>query len=145
MNSIVIDTNLAIAQVLPYGYSDQASELIHFWKVAGYQLYAPSLWEYEFISTLRKLVYAGTLDHELAEKVAENIGHLNIHSVAPDSDLNRRSLHWAHLLGQVVAYDAQILALAESLRADFFTADRKIASAAQNAGAEWVHWVGENQ
>ena len=53
------------------------------------------------------------------------------------------ALRWAARLNQARAYDAFHLALAEELGAEFWTADRRLANAAQRAGATWAHWIGE--
>lgn len=49
---------------------------------------------------------------------------------------------WAEKLGQSKAYDSFYLALAETLRAPLWTADRRLANAARQIGISWVHAVG---
>jgi hypothetical protein len=46
-------------------------------------------------------------------------------------------------LGQSKAYDAFYLALAERLKAEFWTADQRLANGARQLGANWAHWIGE--
>jgi predicted nucleic acid-binding protein len=69
---------------------------------------------------------------------------LNIREIPPTLELHREALQWAHQLGQGAAYDAAYLALAEQLQAPFWTADRRLANPAQQAGAAWVCWIGED-
>jgi len=52
-------------------------------------------------------------------------------------------LEWAGRLNQSRAYDAFYMALAEELGAEFWTADQRLARAAQQAGVTWTHWIGE--
>ena len=52
--------------------------------------------------------------------------------------LHEKALQWAERLGQKQAYDAQYLALSEQLRTNFWTADKRLAINAQQAGAPWV-------
>jgi len=61
---------------------------------------------------------------------------LGVHLVPPTLDLGRVALRWADRLGVTIADDTQYLALAEQLRVDFWTADRRLAGA-----APWVHRV----
>ncbi len=62
---------------------------------------------------------------------------------APSSELDRSALHFAERIGQSKAYDAQYLALAARENAAFWTADGRLARAAQATGLAWVHWIGE--
>jgi predicted nucleic acid-binding protein len=63
--------------------------------------------------------------------------------VEPDGDLLKNSLVWAEKIPQAVAYDAQYLALAESLKADLWTADRRLFNSVQQAGVNFAHWLGD--
>lgn len=54
-----------------------------------------------------------------------------------DADLRRRALKLAEALSLPATYDAHYLALAERLGAEFWTADRCLAQAAQKA-LPWV-------
>jgi len=62
----------------------------------------------------------------------------NVQIHLPDTALNRSSLIWAERLGQMVAYDAQYLALAEYLKADFYTVDKKLFNRCQEIGVPFV-------
>lgn len=50
---------------------------------------------------------------------------------------------WSVRLGQHVAYDAQYLAHAEELDADFWSADHKLVNTLHHLNFLWAHWVGE--
>jgi predicted nucleic acid-binding protein len=56
----------------------------------------------------------------------------------PDWEVDRNALVWAERIGQRAAYDAVYLALAEYLNAELWTADKRLADAAQVAGVEGV-------
>ena len=51
------------------------------------------------------------------------------------------ALEWAGRLGQSRAYAGFYVALAEEIDAPFYTADRRLANSANEAGAEWAHFV----
>lgn len=141
--SAVIDSNLIAAVVLPLPYSDQATQKIIAWKRAGAELFAPVLLEYEIAAILRKAVVARWLTTDLAVEAIGEVLALNVRCLTPTANLHERALRWADRLGHSKAYDAQYLALAEQEGIELWTADRRLANGAQQAGAHWVHWIGE--
>jgi predicted nucleic acid-binding protein len=141
--SAVIDANLIAALVLPLPYSEQATKKIVAWKRAGLELLAPVLLEYEIAAVLRKAVVAQWLTTDLALEAIGKVLALNIQCLAPTAHLHERALRWAERLGHSKAYDAHYLALAEQEGIELWTADRRLANGAQQAGAHWVHWIGE--
>jgi predicted nucleic acid-binding protein len=141
--SAVIDANLIAALVLPLPYSDQTTQKVVAWKQAGLELLAPVLLEYEVAAILRKAVVAQWLTTDVALEALGKVLALNVHCVAPTTDLHERALRWADRLGHSKAYDAHYLALAEQEGSELWTADRRLANGAQQAGAHWVHWIGE--
>ena len=136
MTRAVLDASVGVALVLPLPYSVQATALLG--ELRGTEIQVPVLWEYEVVSTLRKAVAGGSLASEAAERALDRLLALPDVRVAPDPPLHRSALRWAERIGQIVAYDAQYLALAERLGADFWTADRRLARCAQETGADWV-------
>ena len=141
--SAVIDANLIAALVLPLPYSEQATNKIVAWKRAGLELLAPVLLEYEIAAVLRKAVVAQWLTTDLALEAIGKVLALNIQCLAPTAHLHERALRWAERLGHSKAYDAHYLALAEQEGIELWTADRRLANGAQQAGTHWVHWIGE--
>jgi predicted nucleic acid-binding protein len=141
--SAVIDSNLIAAVVLPLPYSDQATQKIIAWVRAGAELLAPVLLEYEIVAILRKAVVARWLTTDLAVEAIGEILALNVRCLTPTANLHERALRWADRLGHSKAYDVQYLALAEQEGIELWTADRRLANSAQQAGAHWVHWIGE--
>jgi predicted nucleic acid-binding protein len=141
--SAVIDANLIAALVVPLPYSEQATRKIVAWKRAGLELLAPVLLEYEITAILRKAVVAQWLTTDLAAEAMGEILSLNIQCLAPTSHLHERALRWADRLGHSKAYDAHYLALAEQEGIELWTANRRLANGAQQAGAHWVHWIGD--
>ena len=141
--SAVVDANLIAALVLPLPYSEQATKKIVAWKRDGLELLAPVLLEYEIAAVLRKAVIAQWLTTDLALEAIGKVLTLNIQCLAPTAHLHEQALRWAERLGHSKAYDAHYLALAEQEGIELWTADRRLANGAQEAGAHWVHWIGE--
>ena len=143
--SLVIDANIVAALVLPLPYSDQATRRLAVWKEAGAILYAPYLLEYEVLTILRKAITNGWLTTKAAAEAMETVSTLNIQCQLPSLELHDQALCWAERLGHSKTYDVHYLALAEQLRVDFWTADRRLANGAKQAGVAWVHWIGESE
>ena len=111
------------------------------WRRDSARLCAPLLWEYELATAVCKAVALGMFDQQQATAAMESLLGLQVERVSPDLAMHTAALFWADKLGQVVAYDAQYLALAERLGADFWTADRRLSRRAGEAGANWVHCI----
>jgi predicted nucleic acid-binding protein len=141
--SIVVDANIVLSLAIPFPYSQQSIHLMEIWKDSNEPLNAPILLEYEIVSAFRKLIFLGDISEEEAFSMLTNLLALGIRSHQPAPEHNQRALEWARFLGQSKAYDAQYLALAESLQAELWTADRRLVRGARDAGAHWVYWIGD--
>ena len=85
------------------------------------------------------------MHQEEARSALEEMQTLHIHYLAPSPELHLRTWYWADRLNHSKTYDAQYVALAELERAEFWTADRRLANGARQVGAGWVHWIGESE
>lgn len=143
MIDIVVDANLIAAIAIPLPYSEAAQKMIVGWKKARYVIGGPILWQYEFTSVLRRAQFHGLLNMEQMAHALQRINTLNILGLPPSEALHQNALVWAERLKQSRAYDAQYLALAEQLGAEFWTGDKRLANGAASLSINWVHWVGE--
>lgn len=141
MTAVVIDANLAVALLVERPWSAVAERQMLAWKSQKVRLCAPALWPSEVVSALRKAVHLHLVDHEDALKLISAMDAWNIEIYLPDAALNCNALIWAERLGQMVAYDAQYLALAERLNADFYTADRRLFNRCQEMGVQFVRVI----
>jgi predicted nucleic acid-binding protein len=139
---IVIDANLCVALIVPLAYSAAAARKWRSWESARVSLYAPTLWEYEIVSALRKAMVAGMINPDKTESALQRLFILGVEVVSPDVELHRSALQWSERIMQPVAYDAQYLALAESLQADLWTADKRLIDALKDHHLTWLHWIG---
>lgn len=143
MTVVVIDANLWISTVVPLEYSPRALSKLKDWERGQARIVVPTLWHYEVISSLRKAVALEALLPDNLEPALSELEWMAFEEIPPSLDLDRLALAWAERLGQIVAYDAQYLALAEHLGGEFWTADKRLTNSAQQNGVAWVHWVGE--
>jgi predicted nucleic acid-binding protein len=141
---VVLDASLVVALFLPLPYSAQARRRIAVWDRQDLELMAPTLFEYEINSALHRAAAIGLTTHREARMAMQEAQALAIHCVPPGPELHERAMHWAERLSHHKSYDAQYLALAEQERADFWTADQRLAKGARRVGAGWVHWIGES-
>ncbi len=141
-SSIVVDASLFLAVILPSPYRRQAQNLWRTWLVEQRNLYAPHLWVAEVTSGLRQGVWNKLLTREEAARALERIQVLPITFVS-DLTLASGALSWAETLGQKRAYDAFYVALAERLKAELWSADRRLVNRIRQQGETWAYWIGE--
>ena len=92
-------------------------------------LHAPHLIDTEMLHALRRLVLTGAISEDRASDARADFADLSI-TRYPHEPFNE--LVWA-LRGNLTAYDATFVALAEALGAPLVTCDRKLADAPGHA------------
>ncbi|MFO7662126.1 MAG: type II toxin-antitoxin system VapC family toxin [Chloroflexota bacterium] len=141
--TIILDANLAAAVAIPMEGTPRATQLMRSWKVDQERLLAPVLFEYEITTALRRAIALRIMTYSEALEGMDIFLALGIEMVPPSRNLTTQALNLAERIGQFKAYDAHYLALALDENAPFWTADRRLATAAQEAGLNRVHWVGD--
>ncbi|NPV85721.1 MAG: type II toxin-antitoxin system VapC family toxin [Anaerolineae bacterium] len=140
---VVMDANLALALFLRMVYTAQVYRLMDDLQEQQAEIFAPLLWEYECVSALRRAMMYHAVPAEDAAQFVFDLLALEVVRAAPSFELHQSALRWAERLGQSKAYDAQYIALAEQLQADFWSADEKLVNALKAQGVGWAHWIGE--
>jgi predicted nucleic acid-binding protein len=135
----VIDANAALGLFLRLPYSQNVDQWMQARQVEEARLVVPTLWEYECLTGLRRAVALKLIRPAEAERMLEALQALDFQRVAPTLELHRSALWWAERIGQSKTCDAQYLALAESLSAEFWTADGRLSRTLQGLGVSWVH------
>lgn len=138
MKSAVIDANIAVYCVIPSLPHAAALALLEKLVRQEVELYVPHLWLAEVTTAIRKLIAAHNLTPESGGMALEAALNLPVQVIPEDAGTCRRALFWADRLGQTAAYDAIYLALAESLSADLYTADRKLFNRCEDLGVDFV-------
>jgi predicted nucleic acid-binding protein len=119
---IVLDASVALEWLLQTPSGAAISKQI---SSSGEKLYAPHLVDVEVCQVLRRYVANGTLDAPRAEEALRDLADLRMYRY-PHVPLLRRA--W-ELRGNLTAYDAMYVALAEALDAILLTRDGKLAAA----------------
>ncbi|HEX8230644.1 MAG TPA: type II toxin-antitoxin system VapC family toxin [Chloroflexia bacterium] len=144
--TLVIDSNIGLWSVLPIlqGNDVDAPRRVLTWLKQGIRLAVPEWWTVECVSGIRMSLYAKRITTTQADAAIESLFMIEVQTQPIDLSLCRAALNWASRLQQRRAYDALYLALAERMQTEFWTADKRLANAAQQLGVTWVHWIGES-
>ncbi len=142
-SSVVIDASTAIWLVLEGPLTRQVELFWDGWIRSGKRICAPSLWLNEVTSVIHKVYMLKGVSESKAQMALDAALALGVDLYTEDSELCRNAFRWATVLKQTAAYDGFYLALAEQLDALFWTADRSLHNQARQAGATWVHGLGE--
>lgn len=119
--SVVVDTSAVLEMVL--GKHEVLTE-----RLSREELHAPHLLDAEFLHVLRRATLGGKISTLRAELAVEDFSSLPIQRY-PHEPFNARV--WT-LRGNLTAYDATFISLAEALNVPLITCDAKLAAAPGN-------------
>ena len=136
---VIVDASYTLRMLLPNSIQPRLLKQMDIRQENNVPLYAPTLWHYEVTTTLAKLVHCREITEEASDKLLEMAFALDISIIAPDESLCRHALHWTFRLKRASAYDCFYVALAELLRGELWTADRKLFRA---VGQDWIRYAG---
>lgn len=142
--NVVLDANMVAAIFLPLPYSGRVSQQMSLWRAVEADLFAPVLLDYEISSVLRKAVVSALITGPEATEILKHISALAISRISPTVELQNSAICWAERLRHAATYDAHYLAVAEHCQAELWTADRRLAHAARQAGFPGIRWIGDS-
>ena len=105
-------------------------------RLAGEQLHAPVLLDYEVVSAARRLVSARELSEDRVLELLDDLNAYRIRRWAFDGKFPRRAYQLRHTL---TAYDASYIALAEALECPLVTRDGHLARSRGHAATIELH------
>lgn len=140
-NIAIIDASLVIKAILPN--SENAASLAVLAHLQDMQLAAPALWFYEVVSALTKAVYLNQITEDEGVEAIHQVLALDVQIMLPDEMQSLLAYQWSLKLKQIAAYNCFYIAIAETLDAEFWTADKCLYHSLRSEGLEWVHWIGE--
>jgi predicted nucleic acid-binding protein len=138
---VVIDASAAVKAVLPNPLQVHCLALVQTF--VDVQPAAPALWAHETTSAIAKAVHFGEITKKEAYQALEKLDSLGVHLFVADAEQNRAAFDWTMQLKRASAYDSYYLVLAKVLECDFWTADKRLFNALQEACQGWVHWIEE--
>lgn len=140
---VVIDASIGVHSVLDSSLSIKVDAAWERWRDRRASIHAPALWLNEVTSVVHRTFMQGLMSEEQATEALNRALELELDWVAETPELCRSAFRWASRLGQHAAYDGFYLALADELRAEFWTADLRLVRAMQAAGLDWAHGIDE--
>lgn len=138
---VCVDANIVVQLVVGGEHAALIADLWTAWHKAERLLVTPTLLYYEVSNALHRYAAHGNLLPEEAAEALDAALGLGI-ALEGDIKLHRQALDLAECFSLPAAYDAHYLALAEWLGAEFWTTNRQLVQAVQDA-LPWVHLVGE--
>lgn len=104
-------------------------------------IFVAHLWFYEVTTAIRKSLIQTRVTSQTALNALQVFLALPVETITEDSNLYIRAYQYAEDLGHLAVYDAVYLAIAERLRADFYTANRKLFNRCRDIGIAFVKAV----
>lgn len=129
MPDVVVDASIAVKWVVAEVGDHDARALLQSWLAAGVQPVAPSWFICEVANILHRKVLVGDLSFAAALDAYDDLLQF-IDIYAEKIADGRRSMQIARETHQQQSYDAQYLALAERLGAEYWTDDRRFIASA---------------
>lgn len=140
MSTHVIDSSVAVKWAVEETYSDEALALLTDGLAAGDRFIAPALLRSEMTNTVHQLVRRAKLAAADAPDLLALLLEFPVRLVARER-LHHEALEIAREHGLLATYDAEYLALASMLDAEFWTADERLYRSARASGR--VRWIAE--
>ena len=133
---LVVDASFTFKLIMPGSHQKHLRKLMAQWRQDGYVLSAPTLWLYEIISAICKMVRFEELTLTEGQRMLTLVHKLGIQLIPPDDIQAQSAFDWTIRLQRAAAYDSFYLALAETLGCELWTADKRLHHAVE---LSWVH------
>ena len=137
-SQVILDPSIAIYAVIICEQTPVAFGLMEKFRALHVTLFAPRLWGYEVVCGINKYRHVNLISLHEAEKAVDRVTGLGVTMIDETPAFCKSALHWAARLQRMAAYDSFYLALTESLSAEFWTADKRLANA---INVSWVHYI----
>ncbi len=135
---VCVDASLVLQVLLPDARTPEVDGLWDAWSAQETDLVSPPLFFAEVTSVLRLQVHLRRIEAEFGERAFSLFMRMRVRVVSPP-DLQPRAWALAKEHGLPRAYDAQYLAVADSLACELWTADGRLARAVR---VPWLRLVG---
>jgi predicted nucleic acid-binding protein len=135
---LVIDASFAFRLIFPGPHQKRCQTMVTQWQREGYALCAPTLWLYEITSALCKGVHFGQITRDEGQQALTLAQKLGVQLFPPDDAQTTLAFDWTMQPKRAAAYDSFYLALAETLRSELWTADKRLSN---SSGVSWTHLI----
>jgi predicted nucleic acid-binding protein len=138
---VIVDASLVLKAVLPNPDLERCHAALALMEER--QLIAPALWIYEVVSALSKAVHFGSLTAAEGQAALHQVLSLGVQIILPDETQAYLAFEQTLALKRAAAYDSFYLVIAEALKAEFWTADRRLAGSLAERRPSWLHTIDE--
>ena len=141
--SVVVDASLALKWVIPEDDSSAAIELLNQWMIDGTKVIAPALFVYEAANILYRQALANKLTYEEAKHSLRKLFSIGVKfKFTLYEDISYQAMEFARVYNLPATYDSHYLALAQSEKSDYWTADMRLWNSVKGK-LNWVRWFGD--
>jgi predicted nucleic acid-binding protein len=139
---VIVDASLVIKAILPNPEFVACQEVMSQLSFADW--FVPMLWHYEIANTITKAVYFKQLTRQEGQAALQQTLALPVQLIPPDMEQSLLAFSWSLKLQRASIYDCYYLALAETIGAEFWTADKKLYHALDSQRLPWLHLATNN-
>ncbi|MBD2179647.1 type II toxin-antitoxin system VapC family toxin [Planktothrix sp. FACHB-1355] len=136
---VCVDASFIVRMLIYLTPDSPFDNLWNQWEESENIIVAPTLIYYEITNSFHRLAVAGQLLPEEADRLLQDALNLNI-TLYGDAELHRQALNLAAQMRLPASYDAHYLALAQQLKCEFWTVDKRLFNAVKSTFF-WVHLV----
>lgn len=134
---VIIDASLVMKAILPNPELDVCQDVMS--QLSNADWFVPALWHYEVSNTMTKAVYFKQLTRQEGNLALQQALALPVQLIPPDLEQSLLAFSWSLKLQRASIYDGYYLALAETIGAEFWTADKRLFNALESQRPSWVH------
>lgn len=138
---VCVDSSLVLPLVVEHPLSDAVLQRWQIWKTENRRFIAPTLLHYELVNVLHRYCRAGFFSQNVA-RVSLKAALAQPIALYDDDALHYEASVLAATHNLPASYDAHYLALAQRMRADFWTADQPLYNSV-HAALPWVNLLQE--
>ena len=141
MTALLVDASVALKWVLDEDHSDAAAALFDDALGEERPILAPPIWLSETTNAIYQRQRRQLISSEDVGSALATLRDLPIHLVLP-AGLHQRAVDVARRFQLPATYDAEYLAAAQLLGAEFWTADQRLYRTVARS-LNWVKWIGD--
>lgn len=134
---VVLDASVVIKAILPNPEIKDCLRVLDELSHAHWA--APVLWNYEMANAITKAVHFKQILETEGNLALKHALAMPVQLITPDVEQSLLAYSWSMKLLRASVYDCYYLALAETLGAEFWTADKKLFNALESLRLSWFH------
>lgn len=136
---VVVDASLVLKTILPNPDRTRCQQILA--NLHATQLVVPAIWVYEVTSGISKAVHFGEITPDEGRKSLLYVLNLDLQIIQPNPAQSLEAFERTLQLHRAASYDSFYLVTAESLGAEFWTADHRLVNTLEARRPAWLHSI----